>query len=61
MVSSIELDDYFSSTKLEEANNAIKQNSFDVFSNSEWIIDENDTKSKSGLTEINLKIIIRFN
>ena len=42
----LDSDDYFSSTKLEEANNAIKQNSFDVFSNSEWIIDENDTKSK---------------
>jgi len=42
----LDSDDYFSSTKLEEANNAIKQNSFDVFSNSEWIIDEDDTKSK---------------
>tara|TARA_B100000963_G_C22627629_1_gene673224 strand:- start:1117 stop:2022 length:906 start_codon:yes stop_codon:yes gene_type:complete len=42
----LDSDDYFSPTKLEEANKAIKQKSFDVFSNSEWIIDENDTKSK---------------
>jgi len=37
----LDSDDYFSLEKLEETKNAILNNSFDVFLNSEWMLDRN--------------------